>query len=243
MGVLAVGLLFGWSAMALIGWIFGGAPGVGVDAEGLPTLDVEQVNALPREKRGVALEAYGKALAAARRGRDDSGGGWRVRGRDEGEENPVRQTLEKLSEEDRHTVMRTAWQTMREDRNDERMQEIRAFYALSEAERDAELDRRIDEMQARMAERRKEMEARRAERESRGDAGGDADNRRPEGERRHGDGERQPPTEEERLSRFREFRLDDTTPEERAMQQAYFEALRKRMEARGIEMRGPGRRR
>lgn len=120
----------------------------------------------------------------------------------------------------------------------QRMQaDIKAYFALSEADRVAFLDKKLDEMEARRAEHEK----RRAEEEKNGAKPGEGG----PGEAKPGEakpGEGGPPrnrSENDRLNRLRE-RLDESSPSERAERQAYFDAMRQRAQERGVSMPGPG---
>ncbi len=108
------------------------------------------------------------------------------------------------------------------------------YFELPDEEKNAHLDRIIDEMEERRAqweERRRRREAERAderetERETDREERASSD-RRPERTRGRG-------MSLERIKR----RIEHSTPEQRARRQAYWEALRERMEERGIEFRG-----
>ncbi len=115
---------------------------------------------------------------------------------------------------------------------------IDAYFELPDEEKNAHLDRIIDEMEERRAqweERRLQREAGRAvERETERESGGEeraASDRRPDRTRGRGMS----------LERAKQA-IEHSTPEQRARRLAYREALRKRMEERGIEFRrrGPG---
>lgn len=150
-----------------------------------------------------------------------------------------------LTEAQRHEL----WQNVRtvmEARMDQRMNE---YFSASEGQRQAILDRHIDEMQVRM----KEFEQRRAqwerERAAQGGSPGQsngggastaAGSGGPEGgppgfgPRGDGPGGRSgPPSRDER-----KMRSESRDPDRMAQHMAYFTALRKRAEERGIQMPG-----
>ncbi len=159
-----------------------------------------------------------------------------------------------LTEEQRHQVMENAHAVM-EAQMDKRLDE---YFTAPENQRVAILDRQIDEMQARMKDwekRRAEHEKERAARNaSGGPSGGGATaagggnpggptagsgGPGPGGDRRWG-GPRGEPTRQQRKERF-----ESRNPDSMARRMAYFTAMRKRAQERGIQMpgfmgRGPG---
>lgn len=119
---------------------------------------------------------------------------------------------------------REAWEAEQQKRMD-------AYFATPAKDRDKYLDKLIDEMQKRM----KEMEARRAAnppttRPDRGDRGnrGNGPTTRPEGER----GDRGPGGGR--------GNADNTSPVQRAQRGEFMAAMQRRMQERGIQMRGRG---
>lgn len=138
------------------------------------------------------------------------------------EPNELRELLRNpdLTDEDR----RALYDKMREAREREMAARVDEFFtAVDDDARQAVLDRHIDEMQKQMAER----EARRREAEAKSAA------------------------EKEKKQRGRDFnsmttqekkeRAESGNPDKRAKTMTYFEALRARMTARGIQPpRGPG---
>lgn len=143
----------------------------------------------------------------------------------------MREEWEKLSPEQQHQARQS-----REERFNRDMEKrLTAFFQLSPAEREKELDKEIDEME----KRRKEWEKRRQERgrdgnrnQNRLDGGG--------GRGGWGGGQRGPSTGEQRLQRQKD-RLSATTPELRAMRSDYFRMLQDRRQARGLPPFGGGR--
>ncbi|UCD28633.1 MAG: hypothetical protein JSV03_16380, partial [Planctomycetota bacterium] len=160
-----------------------------------------------------------------------------------------------LTEQQRRQLFHNVRQVM-EARMDQRLDE---YFTANESQRGAVLDRHLDEMRKRMQQWQREREQRRspgdgdgrrptAGTDRRGDDGerrmgmgfdrrGDGRNRGPDGGPR--DGRRGPPSREARKERS-----ESRNPDARARRMAYFTALRKRAEERGIEMpsfRGMGR--
>ena len=133
-----------------------------------------------------------------------------------------------LSDEQRDQIrsnMRQAWTGMIDDRVDQ-------YFATAPEDRDAFLDKQIDEWQSRM----KEWEERRRQRERERQAGdqqngGGDEQAQAERNRR---GWRGPQTREQR-----KVRSESRDPDESARRAAYFSAIRKRAQVRGIEMPGP----
>lgn len=121
----------------------------------------------------------------------------------------------------------------------------------TQAERDAFLDKQLDEMQNRRREMEQRMLAEGRTPGQRGTPPGGGPGGPPPGAAANpagapaggppgeGGGRRGPPSEDRRNQAFRE-RLDNSTPAERAQMQQMFDALRKRAEAKGISMGGPG---
>lgn len=167
----------------------------------------------------------------------------------------VHQAMEsgKLTEEQRHELMQNVRSTM-EAQMDKRMDE---YFTAGEKEKQAILDRHIDEMQARM----KEMEQRRA-RWNRDGTARSADRGQPSGPPGGGAGgggaanavasgapaagnapsggpswgdRRGPPTRQER-----KMFMESRDPDKMARRMAYFAAIRQRAEQRGIQMPWPG---
>lgn len=153
-----------------------------------------------------------------------------------------------LTDEQRHELFENLHAATEERMN----QRLDKYFAANASQRKAILDRQIDEMQSHMRER----EQARAERERANTAAGTSGQQArgaggaaagapgggpgpggigPDG-RRHG-----PPTQEER-----KMRSESRDPDQMARRMAYFTALRKRAEERGIQMpamgppRGPG---
>ncbi|HOW18629.1 MAG TPA: hypothetical protein PLC79_06295, partial [Phycisphaerae bacterium] len=151
-----------------------------------------------------------------------------------------------LTEEQRHELWQSA-RTAMEAQLDKRIDE---YFAASDSQKQVILDRQIDEMQSRM----KEWQQRRAQWEQQGRPGA----ARPDGGPRGGgsaasgggsgggpgaapaaggppggprDGRHGPPSREERM-RHTQAR----NPDQAARRLAYFTALRKRAEQRGIQM-------
>ncbi len=139
----------------------------------------------------------------------------------------LRQTMraqEDLTDEQRQELrrnMREAMGSMMTERVDE-------YYAAAPEEKDAVLDQHIDEFQERMKEWRKRREERRQEQ------GDDADQERNREEwRERMRGQRGGGTSEQRKSRS-----ESRDPDQMVRRMSYFQALRRRMTERGIEMPG-----
>lgn len=133
----------------------------------------------------------------------------------------LRETLqrEELSEEQRRELrknMREVWRSVMDER-------LAEYFAAADADRQAVLDRHIDEFQ----ERRKQWEQRRKERE---EDEGDAEKRREDFRNQMASMSQQE----------RKERSESRNPDQTAQRMAYFSALRDRMSARGIEMGGGG---
>jgi len=155
----------------------------------------------------------------------------------QGEEDPVKaaETIfrsfdqEDLTEEQRRELRRNA-REVREAEMDKRVDE---YFNASEEERQAVLDRQIDDMARFREQMRESWERRRAENEA----------------RRAEDGQ-QPNEEQARRERWRPMggtaqerkeRSEGRDPDKMARRISYFDAVRKRMQARGMEMpAGPG---
>lgn len=135
-----------------------------------------------------------------------------------------------LTDEQRSEVrrnMRQAWTGVIDERVDE-------YFAAASEDREALLDSQIDEWQERMngwAERR---EQRRREREARDRQNGD------DGEQDQADQERRRRWRGTQTREQRKARSESRDPDKSARRSAYFSAVRKRAQARGIEMSGPG---
>ena len=136
---------------------------------------------------------------------------------------------EDLTEEQRRQVRRN----MREIRRAETEKRVGEYFAASEQEKQAVLDRHIDEMLQNFERMRESFEQRRQQWEER---------RRERGESEDDEAARQ-----ERRRRMigtaqeRKARSEGRDPDSMARQVAYREAVRNRMQERGIEMpRGPG---
>ena len=136
---------------------------------------------------------------------------------------------EDLTEEQRRQVRRN----MREIRRAETEKRVEEYFAASEQEKQAVLDRHIDEMLQNFERMRESFEQRRQQWEER---------RRERGESEDDEAARQ-----ERRRRMigtaqeRKARSEGRDPDSMARQVAYREAVRNRMQERGIEMpRGPG---
>ena len=135
----------------------------------------------------------------------------------------IRETMDRedLTDEQRRQArrnMRRVWQG-RLDKN------VEEYLAASEEEKQAVLDRQIDEFQERMAEWEKQREARRREREANGEEG-----RQDRRERGWG-GRGRSMTRDERKQRS-----ESRDPDRMGRRMAYFSAMRKRMQERGVEM-------
>ena len=146
----------------------------------------------------------------------------------------LRKETEQLSPEQREEVRHQMRQQF-----ERRMQErVDAYFALPPEQRTAHLDQQIDAME----QRRKEWESRRA-RQGQTQQGQTRQGqpRRDAGARGRG-GNRRNMSAEQRSQR-RKQRLDRSTPEQRAKRTAYFDALRKRRQERGLPdfPRGRGR--
>lgn len=131
-------------------------------------------------------------------------------------------------------------------------QQLTEFFALPPAERKAAIDKEID----REEERRKEWEKRRVERDreraARGESGGDRGGRNsgggggassagsggssnaPSAERGRGGGGRSGYRDPERRNEWRKKRLDNSTPEGRAMRAEYYRLKAQRRAERGL---------
>jgi len=143
-----------------------------------------------------------------------------------------------LSEEDRRQLRRG----MRDMFTEEISRRIDEYENAPEDQKQAILDRQIDEMVERMNEWRAEREKRRAEREAAGE--GEGDGRRVDGEERSEGGR------EGRGGRGgwggrsvqdRKERMEGGNPDERARMIRHFMRMRQRATERGIDMgRGPG---
>jgi hypothetical protein len=139
-----------------------------------------------------------------------------------------------LTDEQRRQVRENVRQVFMDEMN-KRMDE---YFTADASQKNAVLDRHLDEFVKRMNEMRQRRERERRE-------GGDqraAGDRRGGGERgfrgpRGPNGERRRPTQQQR-KRWSESRDPDT----RARFMAYFTAMRKRAQERGIELPGPPRR-
>lgn len=131
---------------------------------------------------------------------------------------------ENLTEEQKRRIRRNGRAVMMEEM-DKRMDEY--FAATDEAEKNAILDRQIDEFQKMREVWRKRREEREAEREAKGE---DA-----EGDRGGPPWRRGPQTREQRQNRS-----EGRSPDAMAKRMTYFMAMRARAQARGIEMGGPG---
>jgi len=123
---------------------------------------------------------------------------------------------ESLGDEERERVR----ETMRETFRAEQEARVKEYFALPAEEREAYLDKLVDEMSERF---QRWQDGRREE-----PPGGEAANR-------DGEGERRGPT----LDRMRE-RIESSDPAERAQQAEFRRAMRARMEARGIARPWPG---
>ncbi len=127
----------------------------------------------------------------------------------------------------------------REDLTDEQRRELRGnmrrvmrtaltqrvdeYWNADDAQRDAVLDRHIDDLQARMAEFQKRRDERQRERSADGSVGQESRPRRPQ------------PTQEQRRQRS-----ESRDPDETARAALYFNNLQARMGERGISMPGGG---
>ena len=181
---------------------------------GPPKLDMEALNKMGDANRQRALADYGRALAEARG--SNTVPPWATGAGSDPRHQEMRQMISQLPYEDRRAVFKA----MGERREVERREEIKAFFKLSPEEQRAELDKRLDAI----ADRQRAIQARAS---SQGQTpGNDARGWRPQNS-----------NPEARLQRFRE-RLDSSTPEDRALQQAYFAALQKRAVERGIPFGG-----
>ncbi len=138
-----------------------------------------------------------------------------------------RQTMraqEDLTDEQRQELRRN----MREVMGSMMTERVDEYYAAAPEEKDAVLDRHIDEFQERMKEWRKRREERRREQ------GDDADQERNREEwRERMRGRRGGGTSEQRKSRS-----ESRDPDQMVRMMSYFQALRSRMTERGIESPG-----
>lgn len=130
--------------------------------------------------------------------------------------NTIRELLHNpdLSEEDRRALL----DKMRATREREMSQRVDEYFAAADDEaKQAVLDKHIDEFQRQQAEReqrRREAEAKREQKRT---------------------------NPEELSNQQKKERAESGNPDQRAKMMAYFEALRARMTARGIQPPGPGR--
>ncbi len=136
---------------------------------------------------------------------------------------------EDLTDEQRREVfsnLREVWQTQMAERVDE-------YFAAADDEKEALLDRHIDEFQERMKEwsqQREKREQERKEAEEKADSD-DADDKESVRERMHrGFGSR--------TQRERKEHSESRDPDQSARMMAYFTAMRARANARGISMWG-----
>ncbi|MFW6157732.1 MAG: hypothetical protein ACOC8E_00070 [Planctomycetota bacterium] len=138
-----------------------------------------------------------------------------------------RRTADGGPSEDERRAFRRAVRPLMRKMHEKRME---TYFELPEDERTACLDEQIDEM----LEHRKRWEERRKQREAEQGSGDNpsSSSSEPERPRRRGPGP---------SLQWIKQRIEHSTPEERATRQAYHEAIRKRMEERGIQFRGPGR--
>jgi len=171
--------------------------------------NIEVLASMPEEQRHKKLKAYAKALAEEH-----------MKNRQEGEnppeppkdgkrpEPPFRQTMSKLSDDDRKAFR----QGMREAFHERMKARVDAFFAATAEEQEKMLDEDI----ARMKERRRPPEAK---------TSSDAKDSGKEGDKGKGpDGPRRRPSREAMENHMRE-RLKDQTPAERAKMQEYFRRL------------------
>lgn len=108
---------------------------------------------------------------------------------------------------------------------------VQEYFTAPEEEKAVVLDRHIDEWQKRMQEMEKRREERRAQREEGED----------QAERRDGPTSRPHHDPGAMSVQERKTRSETRNPDEMARRMAYFQAMRERMEARGIQMpHGPG---
>ncbi len=153
----------------------------------------------------------------------------------------MRQMRDRLPEEERGEVFRAMGEQFRQ-RMDEHLRE---FAAIPEDQRDEFLDRDID----RMEQMRRDFEKRRAERGSEGGRDGGGGPPGPgfgrggppgggPGAGRGDRGNRGPRSEEDRED-WRRRRLDNSTPEQRALMTEYFKALAERRKERGLDPMPP----
>ena len=136
---------------------------------------------------------------------------------------------EDLTEEQRRQVR----QNMREIRRAETEKRVEEYFAAKEQEKQAVLDRHIDEMLENLEKMRESFEKRRQQwEEQRRERGESEDDEAARQERRR----RMIGTAQERKARS-----EGRDPDSMARQVAYREAMRDRMQERGLEMpRGPG---
>ncbi|MBN2711888.1 MAG: hypothetical protein JXR97_05550 [Planctomycetes bacterium] len=227
------GILFGvfWVVATLWSWHSNALP------SNLPEKpDFEAISKMPEEKRKKVLEYYGRT--STQRRRDDS--------RDRSSSNQLseaeakqraeewrkrREEMEKLSEEDRHVMRAAAMEVHQAEMN----KQMKEFFALTPEEQTKKLDERIDRMVEMQKEREKRMAERKAQEATNANAQGGSNSGREGGGRpaRSSDPDK-------RTEHFRN-RLDESTPEERAMRTAYFMALQKRAKERGVTMSMGGR--
>ena len=161
-------------------------------------------------------------------------------------------SLKKQAEADPARTAETIFESFeREDLNVEQRRELRQnarevmqaqmdkrvdeYFNTPEEQRQVLLDRHIDEMAKFREQMRQRSEQRRAENEARDDEGGD----RPPDESRE---RRDPRRRMGATAQERKERSESRDPDRMARRITYFTAMRKQMEARGIEMpgRGPG---
>lgn len=117
---------------------------------------------------------------------------------------------------------------MRELMESMMQQRVEEYFAAAPEDKDAVLDRHLDDFQQRMQYWRELGEQRRRERESRPEAERQAEDeeRREEWARRRGS----------QTSDQRQARVEGRNPDQMARTMAYFTAMRKRADARGISM-------
>lgn len=142
---------------------------------------------------------------------------------------------EDLTEEQRRQAfgnMREVWQEQMTERVDE-------YFAAADGEKEALLDRHIDEFQERMkdwGQRRDEWEKERKEREAkRLEDGADTDEAKSDEEDAH---DRTRSRWGSRTQQERKERSESRNPDQMARMMGYFSALRERASARGVTMWG-----
>jgi hypothetical protein len=145
-----------------------------------------------------------------------------------------RNEVEKLSPEQRRELGA--------ERRQQETERLKKYFSMSPEDKEKDLDKRIDQMQAMRERREADRERRQQERAARAEAGGESKEKKDsnqEGDANNRWGRRGKLSAEERLQKMRS-RLDSTTAEERGMRYQFFHDLRARMGQRGMSMGGRG---